>query len=123
MEKQALLQSKRASAFRGDRREQRPNQNPTQAQKAELRRQQRHAQTLLAWLEKRSLCRAYIVNRLGLALDWDETLQARKLGFLQQEWFCAMRDASNQLQENLWAGHYSRGEPAPAPAAAPLTDS
>ena len=65
----------------------------------------RHAQTLLAWLEKRSLCRAYIVNRLGLALDWDETLQARKLGFLQQEWFCAMRDASNQLQENLWAGH------------------
>ena len=62
----------------------------------------RHAQTLLAWLEKRSLCRAYIVNRLGLALDWDETLQARKLGFLQQEWFCAMRDAGNQLQENLY---------------------
>ena len=62
----------------------------------------RHAQTLLAWLEKHSLCRAYIVNRLGLALDWDETLQARKLGFLQQEWFCAMRDASNQLQENLY---------------------
>ena len=68
-EKQALLQSKRASAFRGDRREQRPNQNPTQAQKAELRRQQRHAQTLLAWLEKRSLCKAYMVNRLGLALQ------------------------------------------------------
>ena len=36
MEKQALLQSKRASAFRGDRREQRPNQTPTQAQTAEL---------------------------------------------------------------------------------------
>ena len=69
MEKQALLQSKRASAFRGDRWEQRPNQNPTQAQKAELRRQQRHAQTLLAWLEKRSLCKAYMVNRLGLALQ------------------------------------------------------
>ena len=32
----------------------------------------------------------------------EETLQARKLGFLQQEWFCAMRDASNQLQENLY---------------------
>ena len=102
MEKQALLQSKRASAFRGDRREQRPNQNPTQAQKAELRRQQRHAQTLLAWLEKRSLCKAYMVNGLGLALNWEETLQARKLGFLQQEWFCAMRDAANQLQENLY---------------------
>ena len=102
MEKQALLQSKRASAFRGDRREQRSNQTPSQAQKAELRRQERHARTLLAWLEKRSLCRAYMVNRLGLALTWDETLQARKLGFLQQEWFCAMRDASNQLQENLY---------------------
>ena len=38
MQKQALLQSKRASAFRGDRREQRSNQNPSQAQKAELRR-------------------------------------------------------------------------------------
>ena len=62
----------------------------------------RHAQTLLAWLEKRSLCRAYIVNRLGLALTWDERMQARKLGFLQQEWFCAMRDAGNQLQENLY---------------------
>ena len=68
-EKQALLQSERASAFRGDRWEQRPNQNPTQAQKAELRRQQRPAQTLLAWLEKRSLCKAYMVNRLGLALQ------------------------------------------------------
>ena len=68
MEKQALLQSKRASAFRGDRREQRPNQTPAQAQKAELRRQERHARTLLAWLQKRSLCRACVVNRLGLAL-------------------------------------------------------
>ena len=67
-EKQALLQSKRASAFRGDHREQRPNQTPAQAQTAELRRQRRHAKTLLAWLEKRSLCRAYVVNRLGLAL-------------------------------------------------------
>ena len=102
MEKQALLQSKRASAFRGDHREQRPNQTPAQAQTAELRRQRRHAKTLLAWLEKRSLCRAYVVNRLGLALTWDERMQARKLGFLQQEWFCAMRDASNQLQENLY---------------------
>ena len=45
MEKQALLQSKRASAFRGDRREPRPDQTPAQAQTAELRRQRRHAHT------------------------------------------------------------------------------
>ena len=109
MEKQALLQSKRASAFRGDRRAQRPDQTPAQAQKAELRRQQDHARTLLAWLQKRNLCRAYMVNRLGLALTWDERMQARKLGFLQQEWLrpwssCCTRPPTPSIRRRTRAG-------------------
>ena len=95
--------SSRTDHYRPKRRK--PCERPqTEAQKAaaQQKHEERAARFFKRELKKRGLCRAAIVNRLGLALTVDEREQARGLGFLQQEWFLAFRSCVAKLQKQLY---------------------
>ena len=85
----SLLQSGRASNTRKDHK--RPtrtaNQTDAQFQQALRKHEQRSARFFRLELEKRSSCRASVVNRLLHDLDDEERKQIRLLGFIQQEWY------------------------------------
>ena len=85
----SLQQSGRASNTRKD--HSRPtrttNQTDAQFQQALRKHEQRAALFFRLELQKRSSCRASVVNRLLHDLDDEERVQIRSLGFIQQEWY------------------------------------
>jgi len=85
----SILQSGRASNTRSDHK--RPtrsaNQTDAQFQRALRKHEQRSARFFRLELQKRSSCRASVVNRLLHDLDDEERVQIRSLGFIQQEWY------------------------------------
>jgi hypothetical protein len=70
--------------------------------KSESRRVQRQSKFFVDELQRRKLCKAEIVNKLGLSLTVEEREKMRELGFLRQEWFLAKRDCVHQLQTCLY---------------------
>ena len=82
-------QSSRASNTRKD--HTRPTRNPNQTEAQFLQALRKHEQRSALFfrreLEKRSSCRASVVNRLLHDLDDEERKQIRLLGFIQQEWY------------------------------------
>jgi len=70
--------------------------------KYESRRVQRSTKFFVDELQRRKLCKAEIVNKLGLSLTVEEREKMRELGFLRQEWFLAKRDCVHQLQTCLY---------------------
>ena len=85
----SLLQSGRASNTRKDHKHptRTAYQTDAQFQQALRKHEQRSARFFRLELEKRSSCRASVVNRLLHDLDDDERKQIRLLGFIQQEWY------------------------------------
>ena len=69
-----------------------------QKRKAEHRREERATLQLRRDMQKRGLCRVGVINRLGLGLSKEDRKLLRERGFLQQEWFLAVRDVVHRLQ-------------------------
>ena len=80
-----------------------PAQTEAQAADALRRRQERGAQYFRDELQRRSMCRVSIINRLALDLTVTEREELRGLGFLKQEWFLATRSTVAKLQEHLYS--------------------
>lgn len=74
---------------------------------AMLRRQERAAASILKDFKKYNLCRAAVVNRLGLKLTVAERKEMREMGFLSQEWFLAFRACAAKLQKLLYTAENS----------------
>jgi hypothetical protein len=98
----------RTDHYRPNRRKEgEPEQTDAEKAYAMWRHEERSAKFFKTELKKRKLCRAAIVNRLGLALTLDEREQLRSLGFLKQEWFLAFRSCVAKLQKHLYTAENS----------------
>ena len=72
------------------------------SEEADRKHEERTAKWFVDELERSRLCRAGVINRLGLKLTVEERKQLRKKGFLSQEWFLAARSVVATLQEELY---------------------
>ena len=82
----------RTDHFRPRRRPDGSEPSEAQLQKAAQKHEERAARFFRKELKKRKLCRAGIVNRLGLDLNLEELEKMRGLGFLETERFLAVRE-------------------------------